>query len=48
LEEIINLKESRTKPCFITEITKENIPHCKQILEIIDLRHPDGVNESLE
>ena len=28
---------------FITEITKDNISYCKQIMENVELRHLDGV-----
>lgn len=28
---------------FVTEITKENIPYCKKILDYVELRHFDGI-----
>lgn len=28
---------------FITEITKDNLPWCKQLLELVELRHLEGV-----
>jgi hypothetical protein len=36
---------------YITEITKENIPYCKEVLKIIrpgELRHLDGVKGILQ
>jgi two-component system sensor histidine kinase VicK len=38
-----NLKSRGIKLRFITEITKENISSCKQIMRVADLRHLDGV-----
>ncbi len=28
---------------FITEITKDNLPHCRQLMELVELRHLEGV-----
>ena len=41
--EYVNLKGRGVKLRFITEITKENISYCKELMEITDLRHLDGV-----
>jgi len=40
---LINLKSKGARLRYITEITKDNICYCKQIMEIVDLRHMDGV-----
>ena len=36
-------KTRGTRLRFITEITKDNISYCKQIMENVELRHLDGV-----
>ena len=41
--EYVNLKNRGIKLRFITEITKENISYCKELMEITELRHLDGV-----
>jgi hypothetical protein len=28
---------------FIAEITKENIPYCKELMKVVELRHLDEV-----
>lgn len=28
---------------YITEITKDNLPYCKQLMSVVDLRHLDGI-----
>ena len=40
---LINLKNKGARLRHITEITKDNISYCKKIMEIVDLRHMDGV-----
>jgi two-component system sensor histidine kinase VicK len=40
---LINLKNKGARLRHITEITKDNIRYCKQIMEIVELRHMDGV-----
>ncbi len=42
-KEFINLKKRGIKLRFITEITKDNVVHCKELMKITDLRHLDGV-----
>jgi two-component system sensor histidine kinase VicK len=32
---------------FITEITKDNVPYCKQMAKILELRHLDGIKGNL-
>jgi hypothetical protein len=31
------------KISYITEVTRENLAHCRQIMEVAELRHLDGV-----
>ena len=40
---LINLKNKGARLRHITEITKDNICYCKKIMELVDLRHMDGV-----
>jgi hypothetical protein len=28
---------------YVTEITKQNIPYCKELMEMAELRHLDGL-----
>jgi two-component system, OmpR family, sensor histidine kinase VicK len=42
-EGVVKLRNSGVKVRFITEITKGNIAYCKQIMEIAELRHLEGV-----
>ena len=42
-KEFVNLKNRGIKLRFITEITKDNIIYCKELMKITDLRHLDGV-----
>jgi two-component system, OmpR family, sensor histidine kinase VicK len=37
------LKDSEIKTRFITEITKDNIPYCKKLMKVCELRHLDEV-----
>jgi signal transduction histidine kinase len=39
----IELKRRGIKVRFITEITKKNIRYCKEMMEIAELRHLDGI-----
>lgn len=40
---VIELKEREVKIRFLTEITKDNIPYCKEFIKIAQVRHFDGV-----
>ncbi len=41
---LIELKNRKIKLRFITEITKDNIEYCKELIFIIDeIRHLDGI-----
>lgn len=31
---------------YVTEITKENVQHCKELMQFVELRHLDGVRGS--
>ena len=42
-EGVIKLKKRGVSIRFITQITKENIAYCKQIMEVAELRHLEGV-----
>jgi len=42
-EALIDAKRRGTKLRFITEITKDNISHCKDAMKIAELKHLDGV-----
>ncbi|AIF83880.1 signal transduction histidine kinase [Candidatus Nitrososphaera evergladensis SR1] len=37
------LKDRNVKSRFITNITKENLPYCKEVMQLGELRHMDGV-----
>jgi hypothetical protein len=42
-EALIDAKNRGIKLRFITEITKDNISHCKDAMKIAELKHLDGV-----
>ena len=42
-KEFVALKNRGIKLRFITEITKDNIKYCKELMKIANLRHLDGV-----
>jgi hypothetical protein len=42
-EAVVKLANRGVKVRFITEITKRNIAYCKQIMQIAELRHLEGV-----
>lgn len=42
-KELIELKKRAGKIRLLTEITKDNIPFCKELMKIGELRHFDGV-----
>ncbi|HEX2556691.1 MAG TPA: hypothetical protein VHK86_00075, partial [Nitrososphaera sp.] len=42
-----DLKKRGIKVRFITEITSGNIRYCKEMMEIAELRHLDGIKGSL-
>ncbi|MDQ6862277.1 MAG: hypothetical protein M3044_00490 [Thermoproteota archaeon] len=39
----IALKQRGVRLRFITEITKDNISYCKEVMKVFELRHLDGV-----
>jgi signal transduction histidine kinase len=41
--EFVNLKNRGIKLRFITEITKDNVNYCKELIKITELRHIDGI-----
>jgi signal transduction histidine kinase len=42
-EGVVKLKKRGVRIRFITEITKENVAYCKQIMQIAQLRHLEGI-----
>ena len=42
-EGYIAAKRRRVKIMYITEITRENLRYCREIMEFAELRHLDGV-----
>src|SRR5829696_6015293 len=43
LRAIMELNERGVRHRFVTEITKENVEHCKELAKYVELRHLDGV-----
>ena len=43
LDMIIQLNRRGVRQRFITDITKENIKHCKELAKYVELRHLDGI-----
>ncbi|MBD0360028.1 MAG: hypothetical protein ICV56_04885, partial [Nitrososphaeraceae archaeon] len=43
LRAIRDLSQRRVRHRFVTEITKENVEHCKELAKHVQLRHLDGV-----
>ena len=41
----IDFKRRGVKIRFITEITKENIPYCKELMQYVELRHMEKLKE---
>lgn len=39
----LEAKDRGVKLRYITEITNENIPHCKELTKIAEVRHLDGI-----
>jgi two-component system, OmpR family, sensor histidine kinase VicK len=39
----LDAKGRDVKLRYITEITTENIPHCKELMKIVEVRHLDGI-----
>jgi hypothetical protein len=39
----LKAKERGVRILYITEITKDNLPYCKEIMQFAELRHLDGV-----
>jgi len=46
-KEYINFKKRGVYVRFITDITKENIPYCKELMEYVELRHLDQVKGNM-
>jgi two-component system sensor histidine kinase VicK len=46
LRAMMELSERGVRHRFLTEITKENIAHCKKLAKYVELRHLDGVRGS--
>src|SRR5919202_1450460 len=46
-EEYINFKKRQIKIRFITEITKENLHYCKELMNYVELRHLDFVKGNM-
>jgi two-component system, OmpR family, sensor histidine kinase VicK len=40
---LVQLKEKGVKIRLVTEVTPDNISHCKKLLEVCELRHLDGI-----
>ena len=38
-----DIRKRGVKSRYIVEITKENIPYCKELMKIDELRHLDGI-----
>ena len=39
----LGAKDRDVKLRYITEITTENIPHCRELMKISEVRHLDGI-----
>jgi two-component system sensor histidine kinase VicK len=46
-EEYVNFKKRGVKIRFITEIVKENLSYCKELMQYVDLRHLDQVKGNM-
>jgi hypothetical protein len=44
MQAYFDLKRRDIRVRFITEITRENIEYCKEIMKIADVRHLDGIS----
>lgn len=42
----IDAKKRGVRILYITEITKENLPYCKELMKYVELRHLDNVSGS--
>ena len=40
---LINVKERGIKTSYLTEITRDNLPYCKELIKIGELHHLDGI-----
>jgi two-component system, OmpR family, sensor histidine kinase VicK len=40
---LYDLKTRNVKSRFVTDITKDNIEYCKELMQILELRHLDGI-----
>ena len=38
-----DIKRRRVKSRYIVEITKDNLPYCKELMKIDELRHLQGI-----
>ena len=47
-ELLINLRKRGVRIRQITEITKDNLIYCKQVMEILELRHLEHVRVGME
>src|SRR5215204_1509471 len=43
---LYDLKTRNVKSRFVTDITKDNIEYCKELMQISELRHLDGIKEN--
>lgn len=41
--EYVRMKERGVRARWVTEITKENLPYCKELMKYVDVRHLDGI-----
>ncbi|HZD82429.1 MAG TPA: ATP-binding protein [Nitrososphaeraceae archaeon] len=47
-ERLKAVKRRGIKLRYVTEITKENIPYCKELMKISEIRHTDGIKGNFE
>ena len=45
--DILILKEEAVKIRFITEITKENLSYCKELMQYVELRHINNIKGNM-
>ncbi|MDQ4073402.1 MAG: HAMP domain-containing histidine kinase [Thermoproteota archaeon] len=43
----VDFKSRNVKIRFITEIIKDNLPYCKELMQYVELRHMDGVKGNM-
>ena len=44
----LDAKDRDVKLRYITEITRENVQHCKELMKIAEVRHLDGIKGKRE